>query len=197
MHVFASFVHTSVSSYKYLLTIFTLIYTFSVKPKVTVFVRVCKRVREERWSVTPLTHLKYCMHGDTHKSLAQTHLSLAQMKVKGSFVSEYMCLCVLPRWVPSVLCMCSVTFSRSAKEKEIGSTWVMIWNTANWLSDRPTRCLSLRLSFCLSLSFSLSLFPVCSLVHVLFSMTFKRLLICVKKPVGNYLFGSQWRDVLL
>lgn len=83
------------------------------------------------------------MHSDIHKSLAPNLLSVAQMKVKGSFISEYMCLCVLPQWVPSVLCMCSVTFGRSAKEKEIGSTWVMIWNTANWLSDRPTRCLSL------------------------------------------------------
>lgn len=67
------------------------------------------------------------------------------MKVKGSFVSENICLCVPPQWVPSVLCMCSVTVSRSTKEKEIGSTWVMIWNTANWLSDRLIRCLSLLL----------------------------------------------------
>lgn len=60
-----------------------------------------------------------------------------QMKVKDSFVNEYMCLCV-----PTLRVRVRRQFrSRSAKEN--GSTWVMTCNTASWLSDRLTRCRSL------------------------------------------------------
>ncbi len=138
------------------------------------------------------------------------------MNICASLCPHSLCLlCCVCVCVCTGVCVCvvSVTFSesRSAKEKEKGSTRVMTWNTASWPSDRMTRCLSLFvcpsiflffLSVCPSLSLSFYLFillPVClslTLSHFLSSVTFKRHLICVKKPAGDYPCRSQWRDLL-
>lgn len=108
--------------------------------------------------------------------------------------------------VPSVLCayvlVCAVSVtssgSRSAKEKQKGSTWVMTWNTASWLGGRMTFCLSLYVcpSVFLFLSVSVCLAVCLLLSYSLSSMTFQRHLICVKKPAGDYPCRSQWRDLL-
>lgn len=135
------------------------------------------------------------------------------MKFKGSFVNEYICASVCPHslrafcdGVRACAGVCAVRItssgSRSAKDNGKGSTWVMTWNTASWLSDRMTPSFTLlsvpHLSFSIRLSFLLCLSPSACLSLSLFlsSNLLLRVIWFVKKPAGDYPCKSQWRDLL-
>lgn len=87
---------------------------------------LCACVQEKETISDPSPHLKRPRtHTDVRKPLAQSSPSVGEMKFKGSFVNENMCLC-LPS-VPSVhvrvsagVCVASSTSSgsRSAKKNE-------------------------------------------------------------------------------